>query len=239
MGLTPWPCHARSHFCSSGLDADDLRRRFLDAAPHDRAFTQADAEAKWAGQTKPATGKGRIAPPLLDEAEAEPFWGERDSLRAVHQWARARMASPWAVLGVALARVVTTVPPNVVLPATIGSPASLNLFVALVASSGGGKGAAMGAARDAVSTGVDVYARQAGSGEGLVKQFAHREKGGVVRDRDAVLLDVPEVDTLASLSARQGSNLLPVMRSAWSGNSSASLTPTRRRTSRWSRTHTG
>lgn len=51
----------------SGLDADDLRRRFLEAAPHNATFTRRDAEAKWESQTKPATGKGRITPPVLGE----------------------------------------------------------------------------------------------------------------------------------------------------------------------------
>lgn len=193
---------------------------FLARSPRDAGFTDGLVLEKWRHCQRHTAGQVRPHPEDRDpglELDPDEFWSQRESLRAVHGWARARMASPWAVLGVALARVVTTVPPHVVLPATIGSHASLNLFVALVASSGGGKGAAMGAARDAVVTGGEVYTRQAGSGEGLVKQYARRTRDGVERLRDAVLFDIPEVDTLGALSSRQGSNLLPVMRSAWSG----------------------
>lgn len=211
VAVAPW----------SGLGLEDVGRLVLEHAPRDARFTDAFVRTTWLRAVEHVAAKPVIAAPL----ELEPggalvevdFWQERESLRTIHGWARARMASPWAVLGVALARVITTVPPHVVLPPTIGSQASLNLFFALVAASGGGKGAATGAARDAVVVSGEVYEREAGSGEGLVKQYATRTKGGVERLRDAVLFDISEVDTLASMSARQGSNLLPVMRKAWSG----------------------
>jgi len=136
----------------------------------------------------------------------------RPVLEHIRVFARARMCSPWAVLGVVLARVVASVPPFVVLPPVIGSAASLNLFVALVGASGGGKGAA----EDAVTlNGPDVAT--VGSGEGIAHLYAHREKGEVVRDRDAVLFTVPEVDNLVALGQRQGSTLLPQLRVAWMG----------------------
>jgi hypothetical protein len=58
------------------------------------------------------------------------------------------MVGPWAMLGNCLARVVSSIPPNVVLPPTIGSHASLNLFVALVGKSGDTKSTAMRASAD-------------------------------------------------------------------------------------------
>jgi hypothetical protein len=69
------------------------------------------------------------------------FWEARPELAAIRQYARAAMASPWAVLGCTLARVALSVPPVVVLP-PVGNDssavASLNLFVGLVAPSGVG-----------------------------------------------------------------------------------------------------
>jgi hypothetical protein len=148
--------------------------------------------------------------------QVEDFWDERKCLAHIRDFARARMTSPWAVLGVTLARAITTIPPYVVLPPLIGSDASLNLFVALVGPSGMGKGAAEGAARDAVDLG-DVFTATVGSGEGVAHLYSHWERSGVVRDRSAVLFTVPEVDMLTALGSRQGATLLSTLRSAFSG----------------------
>ena len=145
------------------------------------------------------------------------FWTVRPMLAALHQFARARMVGPWAMLGIVLVRAVTVVPPSVVLPPIVGSHASLNQFVALVGSSSGGKGAANSAARDFLDVTPEPYARPLGSGEGLVKSYAHKQKGIQYNDRWSVLFTVPEVDTLTALGARQGATLLPQLRSAWSG----------------------
>jgi hypothetical protein len=164
------------------------------------------------GEVVPScTGVGGAA--AVDE---EAFWASREVLLRVRTFARARRCSPWAVLGVVLARVITVTPPFVVLPALVGSYASLNLFVALVGPSGGGKGASESAAADAVVL-PDLEIATVGSGEGIGHLYAHREKGEVIRDRDAVLFTVPEVDNLVALANRQGATLLPQLRSAWSG----------------------
>ena len=145
------------------------------------------------------------------------IWQERPELAHIHAFARARMCSPWAVLGVTLCRVVAIVPPHIVLPPIVGSHASLNLFTALVGPSGAGKGAGESAAADAFFGGPDIFTATAGSGEGIAHLYAHREKGAVVRDRSAVLFTVPEVDNLVAQKERRGSTLLPQLRSAWSG----------------------
>lgn len=150
-------------------------------------------------------------------SDVSAFWSARPVLSHVQEFARSRVVSPWAMLGVVLARQIVRVRPAVVLPATIGSEASLNLFVALVGVSGQGKGAAESAAGDAVTFGQDLEVATVGSGEGIGHLYAHREKGEVVRDRESVLFTVPEVDNLTALGNRQGSTLLPQLRSAWSG----------------------
>lgn len=205
----------------SGLDEQSLRAAFLDAAPTDKTWTRADADRKWHNQSKPAVNGGKIDFPILDGmVKGLPdFFERRESLQAVHDWARARRTSPWAVLGNVLARVVAATPPNVVLPPTIGSVASLNLFVASVGKSGQGKGASMGCAREAVEVG-DLTEHNAGSGEGLVKAFAGKDKQGLlVWKHHSILFDIPEIDSLAAVASRQGATLMSELRKAWSGES--------------------
>lgn len=145
------------------------------------------------------------------------FWGSREVLSHIHTYARAQVVSPWAVLGVVLARMVTRVRHDVVLPKIIGSWGSLNLFVALVGDSGVGKGAAEGVATDAVRFGQHIDTVTVGSGEGICHFYAHREKQDVIRDKFSCLFTVPEVDTLSALSGRTGATLLPELRKAFSG----------------------
>ena len=105
----------------------------------------------------------------------ERLWYEREHLTTIRQFAKARFASPWATLGVVLLRALATVPPHVTLPPTVGGRASLNMFLALTGSSGAGKGAAMGVAREAVQITEPIPILPLGSGEGLVKAYATRE----------------------------------------------------------------
>ncbi|MGV0624967.1 hypothetical protein [Mycolicibacter minnesotensis] len=88
---------------------------------------------------------------------------------------------------------------------------SLNLFVALVGPSGGGKGASEAAAADGFDFGLLVHFLPLGSGEGMPRTY---------RDADAprsAIFSAPEVDTLGALGARQGSTLSAELRKAYSG----------------------
>lgn len=169
----------------------------------------------FAGAT-PGAEPDEVLPPAAASVDEDVFWSCRPELDHIRTFARARRCSPWAVLGVTLARIITATPQWVVLPALVGSYASLNIFVALVGPSGGGKGAAESAAADCLDM-EDVETATVGSGEGIGHLYAHREKGQVIRDRHAVLFTVPEVDNLVALGARQGATLMPQLRSAWSG----------------------
>jgi hypothetical protein len=156
--------------------------------------------------------------PPIPEAD---FWSSRPVLTRVRDFALARRASPWATLGVVLARVVVATPPTVTLPALIGGPASLNLLAGLVGPPGTGKGAAEATAPEVVDVGhIDVAG--IGSGEGIAHLFARRVKpkgqpSYVERYRWEVLLDVPEVDTLRALHTRQSSTLFAELRKASMG----------------------
>lgn len=170
------------------------------------------------------------APRAADELFlAADFWQARDFLRHVHTCARARGLAPWAVFGAMLARAAASVPPSLVLPPTIGAPASLNLFVGLVGESGAGKSAALSLAEDRFEpTGgtANYLSTQPGSGEGLLAAYCHTPRGGkkgkapkIVQHRISVLFDIDEVAALRALADRKGATLGPFLKTAWSGRS--------------------
>lgn len=178
--------------------------------------TVRDDDLSWVNK---ATGE--IAAPAPVKADIEAFWSARDDLGIIRQAARARMASPWAVLGVVLARVITVTPPDVVLPPLVGGHGSLNLFIGLVENSGGGKGAATAAARDAIDiefTDGREHEVNVGSGEGIIHAFVRPERGGGQSTHHvAALVSIAEIDTLTATSKRQGATIMPILRSGWSG----------------------
>lgn len=151
-------------------------------------------------------------------AGPEALWDARPRLNHIQVYARARRVSPWAVLGVTLARISVATPPFVVLPALTGGQASINLFVGLVGPSGAGKGAAEAVAAEAVDIGGDpIEPIGAGSGEGIAHLFMARNGKEIEQHTTAVMLSIPEVDTLTALQGRQGSTLLPELRKVWNG----------------------
>lgn len=155
----------------------------------------------------------------LEQADEDAFWDARPILRHLHDFARARLVSPWAVLGVTLARIVTATPHQVCLPPIVGGKGSLNLFVGLVGRSGSGKGAAESVAAEALHLGKAIVSHNVGSGEGIAHGYMHRTKGDLVWNDDdhAVLFSVPEIDSLAAQGDRKGATLMPQLRSGWTG----------------------
>lgn len=157
----------------------------------------------------------------------ETFWTARPELEHIRAFARARRAGPWAVLGAVMARAVAAREPNVKLPPIVGRAVSLNLFVALVGPSGGGKGAAEGAAAEAVafvdSSGVTITTTElpVGSGEGLARTFLSTAPGDDADDKPLTraLFSAPEVDTLAAIGSRQGSTIMGELRKVYMGES--------------------
>ncbi|MGU3497637.1 bifunctional DNA primase/polymerase [Mycobacterium sp. C31M] len=160
------------------------------------------------------------------------FWGSSEHLQWLQQWARARCVSPTAMLGASLARVVSAIPPNVVLPPTVGSYASLNQNYALVGKSGRTKSTSISAMKDWLSVEPNYLPRKPGTTEGLRKCYA--QIGRVIQPGTgvagiptkyefvqqgkqwSVLAIVPEVDSLIAAKMRSAS-LMSELRSAWSG----------------------
>lgn len=151
------------------------------------------------------------------------FWKSSPQLSDLHQFAQARLVGPWSMLGATLARVVSAIPPHVVLPPIVGSYASLNLFVALVGKSGESKSASMLASADWLTVEPDYEASKPGSGEGLAKCFAYKTKlpngGGwsQIGKQWTVLAQIPEVDTLTATGNRGGATIMSTLREGWSG----------------------
>jgi hypothetical protein len=163
----------------------------------------------------------------VDLSALEAFWGQRPVLGQIRDFARARMCSPWAVLGMVLARVAAATPPWVVLPPIVGSHASLNLYVCLVGRSGDGKDAAMSAGRDALEVrGIDFATIGLGSGEGILDQYveykaadkASGEPACIEQHTESVLFKNPEIGTIQALKNRTGATLMPMLRDAWMGS---------------------
>jgi hypothetical protein len=164
----------------------------------------------------------------VESAEDLDFWQSRKVLWHIHEWALARRAAPWAVLGECMIEAVCHTYPSVQTMPLVGGNGTLNMLVALVGDSGAGKHAATQAARDAfVWHGSpvipDKIARKSvGSGEGVPKCFGRikTERGQpprVVRTDHSVILTISEVDMLQSLSDRGGSTLTEQLRMLYSG----------------------
>lgn len=146
--------------------------------------------------------------------DIESFWAARPILTHIRAMARARRVGPWAVLGSAMARAIATIPPQVALPGTVGGRMSLNLFVALVGSSGAGKGGAEAASTAGISFGgPHIDHLPLGSGEGASRTF--RPWGTPPEAPNpvtSVIFTVPEIDTITALASRQGSTLSAELR---------------------------
>lgn len=181
--------------------------------------SMADVVAAWGRRDSAVEPMATTSEPEIGE---QSFWTSRPELAHVFAFARSRMASPWATLGVVLVRVLSQVPPEYVLPPIGGTFASLNLFAAVVAPSGSGKGLSMGAAKDAVKLG-HVETWPIGTGEGIVKSYVHFELDeatdvGFIRQHEkSVVFEVHEVDKLTAIRGRQGSTILSILRSGWIG----------------------
>lgn len=152
------------------------------------------------------------------------FWESSENLQWLRQHARARLVPPAAMLGASLARVVSAIPPFVVLPGTIGSVASLNQNFALVGPSGSAKSTSIAAMKDWLTVAPNYIPKKPGTTEGLRKCFARKQMKDVngkpqlvqVGKQWSVLAIVPEVDSLTAANKRSLS-MMSELRQAWSG----------------------
>ncbi len=173
------------------------------------------------------------ADPLL-EAEDD-FFDATPVLGMIRQAARSKLVSPWAVTGSILARIVAEVPPHVTLPPVIGSDASLNLAIALVATSGQGKSGSAGCADDLLGlTFPRAVPIGAGTGEGIMStflEFDKEAKKNVLTSTPLAFMYADEVGQIGAVQARSGSTFGPIIRTMITGGavSTTNAEETRRR----------
>jgi len=159
------------------------------------------------------------------------FWDARPVLTHIRDAAHARGRSADAVLGNVLARVSAHTPHWAVLPAIVGSIASLNVIHGIVGPSGTGKSTAIDIARDVLTAPPQSPLKRLadaplGSGEGLIEAYhsfvqvdgPDGKKERVKQQTEyAGLFITDEIDQLGAQASRQGSTLMATLRSAWSG----------------------
>lgn len=187
----------------------------LPVGPEREAFTHSESSAK----------TGEDVPQLTPVTVAEMF-DSRASLRSIRDNARNAGEAPFAVLVAVIIRLLACTPPSLTLPGfgARSAPGSLNLYGAVAAPSGGGKGEVMALAenclivRDTHGKVVDLETFSIGSGEGLVAVFDMPEDPEELPVTRA-MAEVDEITELTALSGRTGATLQPKLLSMWSGKS--------------------
>lgn len=229
----PWAFReVRAGCYAASMVIQEMQQAFLDSftwdgrspdgrdrpAPNEflRVAAWAAAQALKADPAKTLARLDRNDPTKV-KIDEDAFWSARPELAQLRDFARSRRVGPWSMFGAVLARAVAVIPPSVVLPDLRGSYGSLNLFVALVAPPGKGKGTSEAASEDALCTDPEVHSATPGSGEGILKEYAFKRKSDQVDVRNSVLFTVSEIDSLAALKNRSGSTLMPELRKAWMG----------------------
>jgi hypothetical protein len=148
---------------------------------------------------------------------ADLVFGATPELEYIRRLAHARLVSPWTALAGFLATVLAEAPPSLRVPAFVGTPASLNTFLAVVGPSGSGKTAGVQLPRESFGP-TNAVLRNPSSGEGILSMFVSTSRNGdQTHHTTNVLSIVDEIATLGAQQDRKGSTLTSILRSAWSG----------------------
>jgi Bifunctional DNA primase/polymerase, N-terminal len=210
--------HAVAALRAKFLDTVTIERHDKERRSRDEAEDEFDRTLRWAIAH---------AEPKPDECSlvcASDFWTQRAYLEHIQQAARARLVSPWSLLGVVLAKVAAEMNPRLALPAVVGGRGTLDFYTAIVGPSGAGKSAVVSVADElrswtAASHGV-------GSGEGLIHSYVQRVNlAGRGEPADYVMRQhtercfvvEDEVSRWGALASRTGSTLVPIICTMWSG----------------------
>jgi hypothetical protein len=172
------------------------------------------------------------AVPAGDLTLPDEFWQARESLRRIRQAAHSRVRSGDVVFYGTLARLAAMAPHTLRADTGVGTPASLNLFAAIVGPSGGGKSSGLSVSRDLVKANGYLEEFPLGSGEGVAEAYmgeAMEGTGQMAKDgsekqakvrkmvRHNALFHTDEGQSLTKLIERAGSTVGETLRSAWSG----------------------
>lgn len=175
---------------------------------------------------------------LAEAAISNDFWTQTEVLRSCRDFARSRLVAPDAMLACAVVLVSSWLPPHIVLPGLVGDAAGLNFYVALAAASGGGKSAAMKAARawlnvkphpDSELATDEPYVTTVSTAQGLVQAYTMsqpkpkneaRRPGEVehIQVRRSVRFEVDEIGALGAAMNAEGSMLKDFIKTMWTGS---------------------
>lgn len=148
------------------------------------------------------------------------LWDATPQLAHIRDAAHSRFMSPGAVLGIVLGYRLAEVPPNILIPPTIGSAQGLNFFISTYGAPSFGKTSAEEVGRDLLGTNGVAWCPVAGSGEKLAGTFAKhngKEPGGIEFTRRSAVMFYDEVTALAGMANRSGSTLNSWLIAAWPG----------------------
>lgn len=183
---------------------------------------------------------GASVPPPVADAVApggltlpDEFWQARETLSRIRQAAHSKVRSADVVFYGALVRIAAMAPHTLRADTGVGTPASLNLFAAIVGPSGGGKSSGLSVGRELVKETRPIEEFPLGSGEGIAEAYmgeAMEPTGDMDKKtgdakmvkvrkmvRHNVLFHSDEGSTLVKLLERAGSTIGETLRSAWSG----------------------
>ena len=149
----------------------------------------------------------------------EAFWSVRPILQHIYKSSLAQQMDPRGVLAVHLARAICSIPPYVTLPGITAARSSLNLHVALVGPTAGGKSSSIAVAKQAIAVTPEPDTTTLGSGEGIAKAYAFRDSKtkDVVTATDTLLFTDTEIESVEALAKRQGSPLMSQWRKTFTG----------------------
>lgn len=225
----------------AALAADTLESIFVQAvreAGHgEQGAARSDAEAgeEWRALLSWAVGQAKAADPvetleragqLRSSAAADfafsDFFDQTEVLQHIRAAAHSRLLSAPMLLMQVLARVLLEVPPGWLLPAVVGSPASLNVGFAVVGLSSAGKSSSLNVAGELLGLDQETMIKGIGSGEGMIDAFfdvikIEGKNTPQLKTKPHILLTVDEVETLQKLLDRSGSTTGSLLRTALTG----------------------
>lgn len=219
------PCDCLSIFCSRDLHTASAEAR--KNKPVTRSAVPQASQVTiqlWANSEQTETVDVNTGAPVTRDGWILPdnFWG-RPILKFLRQAAQSKKQSPEGVVVAALCTALAHVMPNVVLPATIASEASLNLMGVVVGPSGLGKSACRKIVKEALKfEGMEgVYEYPPGSGQGVAAQYQYLSKSKGEQHMEPLrwnaMAVVEESDRIQALTSGQGSILSAELRAAAMG----------------------
>lgn len=154
----------------------EVKRRCLSEAPQS---SEPGAEDMWAGEEREPTDSSEPAgeaPTGPADRLPDTFWNTTPTLQQIRQMARARRASPDAVLHAVLARIAAMADPTVRVSSGIHRPATLCWYCGLFGPPGSGKGQAEDAAEElAPFPAVDLAYIDISTGQGVIAAYLELE----------------------------------------------------------------